>query len=212
MHDDLNWDNIKFLKELSTRRITLREWLMAHYECDIIKYDDRFDNLISEIIHKTVEINDMAQSDVNHPLHYKGSRINEYGNHLENVLCEAITQITGEQSENLGTGYPDCRTSIGGMMLYPEVKIGPNLDEQGSMRSFYTSVPKEKTKTRKNLKDGMHLLFKFEHDGIGKLTGRCKVVDLYEMEYEAVTKQEGSDKDIFACETVYDNTRHPLFE
>jgi hypothetical protein len=203
---DLNLDNVNFLKELSTRRILLREWVMAYYGCNILKYDTSYDELISKVIDKTVELNNIAQSDVYHPLHYRGSRINEYGNHLENVLCEAITELTGEESENLGVGYPDCRTSLNGIMLYPEVKIGPNLESEGTMRSFYTSVPSKRTAIRKNLKDGMHLLFKFEHAGIGVLTGRCKVVDLYNMEYNAVTKQEGNDLDIFACESIYDNT------
>ena len=90
-----------------------------------------------------------------------------------------------------------------GMFLYPECKISRDIEKASSLRSFYTSVPAERTKKIKNLQDGMHLLFKFEHNGPGVLTGRHKVFDLNGMEYVSEALQQGNDKNVYDCEMIF---------
>lgn len=204
----LNPANIDFLRAQTKRKITLNEYVKAYYDVDIVAYDTVLDSVLIAAIQKTFELTQQAENDPAHPLYYPPSkRINEYGNHVENVLCAAIEQITGNGAKNLGVGYPDVRTVVGDYNIYPECKIGPNIDVIGSMRSFYTTTPAPRAKKIKNIQNGIHLLFKFEHAGPGKLTGRYRVFDLNGLVYTAEgSLQQGNDQDIYRCNLVLENT------
>lgn len=203
----LKEDNIGFLRKQAKRRITLNEYVKAYYDADIIPFDTGLLDILQQAITRTFDITKTAYGDAEHPLHYReGGRINEYGNHVENVLCAAIEEITGVEAKNLGVGYPDVRTAISGYTIYPECKITKDLDEVSGMRSFYTTTPAERTKKIKNLQDGMHLLFKFEHAGPGVLTGRFRVWDLNGLEYTAEgSLQQGNDKDVSKCKLIMES-------
>lgn len=194
----LNDNNINFLKNQTKRRITLNEYVKAYYDCNIIPYSAQLDTIIKKSCDRVFEITDQASNDPSHKFYYpKNKRINEYGNHVENVLCAAIEEITGNKAKNLGVGYPDVATKVFDYHIYPECKISSDISDVGSMRSFYTTTPAPRTKKIKNLQDGIHLLFKFEHDGPGRLTGRYKVWDLNGLEYTAEgSLQQGNAKDI----------------
>jgi hypothetical protein len=203
----LNENNIAFLKSQSKRRITLNEYVKAYYDANILPYDNALDNVIQKSCARVFEITKAAYNNPSHEFYYSyDKRINEYGNHVENVLCAAIEEITGNSAKNLGVGYPDVRTKIFDYNIYPECKICADIDDVGSMRSFYTTTPAERTKKIKDLHDGIHLLFKFEHDGPGKLTGRYKIWDLNGLEYTAEgSLQQGNAKDIDThCKVVMD--------
>jgi hypothetical protein len=170
--------------------ITLNEYIEAYYNSKILPYDSKYDSMVSAIANNVVVINPSMP--------YEG-RINEYGNHLENILCASVEELYGVKAENLGTGYPDIRFNIDGVWFYGEVKIGPDLwKKPDTFRMFYTSTPKPKTIQRKNIQDGYHLLFHFEHAGPGALTGRWRVTDLDGFSYLAYGQiQQGSTKDLY---------------
>ena len=191
-------NNVEYLRAQSKRRITLNDYVRAYYDAEIVPYDYSLNEIILKAIERTFELTEEAYRNPTHPCYYDESkRINEYGNHVENVLCRALQEITGNEAKNLGVGYPDVRTSISTHIIYPECKITQDIDEIGSMRMFYTTTPAERTKKIKNLQDGMHLLFKFEHDGPSRLTGRYKMYDLNGLQYTAEgSLQQGNDKDL----------------
>ena len=204
----LNEENLNYLKSQTKRRITLNEYVKAYYDADILPYDESLNEILQKAIAQTLELTKEAENNPGHPLYYPvNKRINEYGNHVENVLCTAIEEITGNTAKNLGVGYPDVRTNINNYNIYPECKIGPDIDVVGGMRSFYTTTPAARTKKIKNIQDGIHLLFKFEHAGAGRLTGRYRVFDLNGLEYTAEgSLQQGNDKDIYKCNLVLTNS------
>jgi len=184
--------------------ITLNDYVKAYYGKNILKFDPKYEETITEISEKVVELNPRIPYD---------GRINEYGNHLENTVVAAINEVCVDVKDlgamTLGTGYPDIRFKYDNKWFYVEVKIGgPDLwVKPSSFRMFYTSTPKPKVKERKDIKDGYHLLFHFEHNGPGKLTGRYRITDLCEFEYQAHgRKQEGSSKDL------YGNGKNPVIE
>lgn len=183
-------DNIEFLRNQGERRITINEFIEAYYGSKILPFQTEFIDFIEDIVKETIKMNRVMV--------YEG-RINEYGNHLEKVLVCAINEkYTDIKAENLGSGYPDTRFEYNGVTFYPEIKINPNVYETDAFRTFYTSTPKEKTKKMKSIKDGCHLLFHFEHNGPGILTGRYRVSDLDGYEYTALGAiQQGNTKDLY---------------
>lgn len=205
----LKESNIQYLLAQHKRKITLNEYIKAYYNADILSYDNALDTVLNAAIQRTFELTHAAENNPTHPLYYSSTkRINEYGNHVEKVLCAAIEEITGNPAKNLGVGYPDVKTVINNYNIYPECKIGPNIDVVGSMRSFYTTTPAERTKRIKNIQDGIHLLFKFEHAGPGRLTGRYCVFDLNGLVYTAEgSLQQGNDLDIYKCNLVLKNKK-----
>jgi len=202
----MSWtqENVDFLRGLGKRSITLNDYVKAYYDVEILPYDISLNPILQKVIDRVYEITKEAFDNPQHEYYYAPNRrINEYGNHVEDVLCQAIEDVDGTEAKNLGVDYPDVRTKLGGYFLYPECKISSNIDEVGSMRSFYTSVPAERTKKIKNLQDGMHILFKFHHNGPGVLTGRHKVFDLNGMQYVSEALQQGNDKNVYACKMLF---------
>lgn len=183
-------NNIEYLKNQGERRIKLNEFILAYYDANVIPLPSEFNSFIRDIVMFTIEMNESMP--------YEG-RINEYGNHLEKILVEAINSNYDDiNAENLGSGYPDTRFTYKGVNIYPEVKINPNVYETDSFRTFYTSTPKDRTKNIKSIKDGCHLLFHFEHNGPGILTGRYRVSDLDGYEYTSMGSiQQGNTKDLY---------------
>lgn len=184
-------DSVTYLREQKERRITLNDFVSAYYDCDILEVTSNLHEFLLDVVRLTIDMN------VNLP--YTG-RINEYGNHLEEVMLRAIQEKYKEEIvvEKLGSGYPDLRLQFGDIMIYPELKISKKIDEINTFRVFYTSTPKEKTKKRKSIVDGYHILFHFEHDGPGMLSGKYRVTDLNGFEYTALGNiQQGSYKDLY---------------
>ena len=184
-------DSVTYLREQKERRITLNDFVSAYYDCDILEVTPDLHEFFLDVVILTIDMN------VNLP--YTG-RINEYGNHLEEVMLRAIQEKYKEEIvvEKLGSGYPDLRLQFGDIMIYPELKISIKIDEINTFRVFYTSTPKEKTKKRKSIVDGYHILFHFEHDGSGMLSGKYRVTDLNGFEYTALGNiQQGSYKDLY---------------
>lgn len=184
-------DSVTYLKEQKERRITLNDFVMAYYDSLILPIEDELLPFLKDLVDITFEMNER--------LPYVG-RINEYGNHLEEVMLEAIQEKYGKSVtvEKLGSGYPDLRINYQGKMLYPELKISKDIDALTTFRVFYTSTPKEITKNRKDIKNGYHVLFHFEHLGPGSLSGRFKVTDLNGFEYTALGNiQQGHYKDLY---------------
>jgi hypothetical protein len=197
-------ENVDFLRSLKKRSITLNDYVKAYYDVEILPYDTSLNPILQKVINRVYEITKEAYNDPTHEYYFASTRrINEYGNHVEDVLCQAIEDVDGNEAKNLGVGYPDVRTTLGGYFLYPECKISKDIDTVGSMRSFYTSVPAERTKKIKDLQDGMHILFKFQHNGPGILTGRHKIFDLNGMEYVSEALQQGNDKHVYACNMLF---------
>jgi hypothetical protein len=204
MHMSWNQENVDFLQGLGKRTITLNDYLKAYYGVEILPYNNTLDEILKKVINRVYEITNEAYNNPSHKYYYAPhKRINEYGNHVEDVLCQAIEDVDGSKAKNLGVGYPDLSAKMRGMFLYPECKISRDIEKASSLRSFYTSVPAERTKKIKNLQDGMHLLFKFEHNGPGVLTGRHKVFDLNGMEYVSEALQQGNDKNVYDCEMIF---------
>ena len=174
--------------------ITLNDYVEAYYEKNILQFDTKYTEIITKISEKVVELNPTMP--------YKG-RINEYGNHLENTVVAAINEVCGEVEDlgamTLGSGYPDICFKFDKKWFYIEVKIGPNLwGKPSSFRMFFTSTPKDIVAQRKDIQHGYHLLFHFEHNGPGELTGRYRITDLDGFLYHAHgRKQEGSSKDLY---------------
>ena len=174
--------------------ITLNDYVEAYYEKKILKFDTKYTKILTKISKKVVELNPTMP--------YKG-RINEYGNHLENTVVAAINEVCGEVEDlgamTLGTGYPDIRFKYDKKWFYVEVKIGPDLwVRPSSFRMFYTSTPKDIVAQRKDIQHGYHLIFHFEHNGPGELTGRYRITDLDGFLYHAHgRKQEGSSIDLY---------------
>jgi len=186
-------DNITYLKSQKKQKITLNDYISAYYDSEILEVTQDMIGFLSHIAEQTIIKNGEME--------YHG-RINEYGNFIENVMVNAIKTYYGDDViiEMLGTGYPDLRLIIGEKIIYPELKISSNIDDVKSrFRVFYTSTPEEKTKLRKNIQDGYHILFHFEHSGPGQLTGRYKVTDLCNFEYMSHGNiQQGSYYDIYS--------------
>ena len=184
-------DSVTYLREQKERRITLNDFVSAYYNCDILQVTPDLHDFLLDIVYLTIQMNGK--------LPYKG-RINEYGNHLEEVMLRALQEKYKEQIivEKLGSGYPDLRLQYGEIMIYPELKISKKIDDINTFRVFYTSTPKESTKKRKAIVDGYHILFHFEHDGPGKLSKKYRVTDLNGFEYTALGNiQQGSYKDLY---------------
>lgn len=199
-----NQDNVDFLRGLGKKTITINDYMKAYYNVEILPYNDILNDTLQKVINRVYEITKEAYGNPSHKYYYAPhKRINEYGNHVEDVLIQAVEDVDGATTKNLGVGYPDVSTILHNIVLYIECKISENIDKVSGMRSFYTSVPAERTKKIKNLQDGMHLLFKFEHDGPGVLTGRHKVFDLNGMEYVSEALQQGSDKNVYACDMIF---------
>jgi len=187
-------DNVTYLKEQVERKITLNDYVKAYYDCDILPFPPEKNNLVNQIAILAIEYK-------NKHLNTYKRRINEQGNDQEEHLKNSMNNILNGIFKLLGTGYPD----VGGKAeelefpLYCDSKIRKNLIDKESIRSFYTSTPAKKTKNKKDLKTGYHLLFIFEHDGNGKLTGKYRVSDLNGFIYTSFgNKQEGSYSDILS--------------
>lgn len=200
---------VETLRKLNSFEMTLNDYIKAYYDAEVLPFPSELKTTINQVIDKVMVICKDAENDTDHPFFYhRSKRINEFGNHLEDVVCEAIKQITGNEADNLGTGYPDVRTQIQEWNIYPECKTTQDIDEHTTMRTFYTSLPSERTKKRKNIKDGVHLLFTFEHDGDSNhsqgrgLTGRYTIRDLCGFKYYMVVKQEGNGVDIAKCPII----------
>lgn len=188
-------NNVEFLRNLENRYITLNDWCEAYYNAKVLLLPIEEHLIFKKITEKAIEIL---------PKYPYNGRINEFGNHMENVLIEAIQIVLDiEEVVNLGSGYPDIHFSLNGKDYYPECKVSgiKTFDKPSSFRMFYTSAPSEKTKKMKNIKDGHHLLFHFEHNmkknGIGSLTGRFKITDLDGFVYKSESIQQGSAKDLY---------------
>ena len=187
-------DNVTYLKAQVQREITINDYVKAYYDCDILPFPiDKVD-----IIHQLAKL---AITYQNERINTYKRRVNEQGNDQEGNLVDSLNNILNGNFKSLGNGYPD----LGGMAsefdypLYTESKIRGSLIDNESIRSFYTSKPAEKTKNRKNLKTGYHLLFVFEHDDNGRLNGRYRVVDLDGFTYTSFgSKQEGSYNDVLS--------------
>ena len=201
-------ENVDYLRNQSKRRITLNDYLWAYYEAEITPYDPALNPILQQAIERTLTITAEAYENPDHAYYYPThKRINEYGNHVENVLCQAIEDVTGSSAENLGVGYPDVRTRLGNHWVYPESKICEDIHKVSSMRSFYSTTPAAKTLKIKQLQTGMFLLFKFEHAGPSRLTGRYRVFDLNGLEYTAEgSLQQGNDRDVFKTKQVLART------
>lgn len=181
-------NNVEFLRQLSKpRKITLNDWAMAYYDAQVLPYDGTaFDTIVAAINESVRRVNDGEES-------YSG-RINEFGNFMEDVFCSAFSELSGTETKNLGTGYPDANANIDESNFYFEFKTRGDFDKSDSFRSFFTSAPSDRTKARKNLKDGFHLLIAFETNGPGALTGRTYLKDLNGYEYTVENIQQGSNK------------------
>lgn len=186
-------NNVEFLRSLENRKITLNDWCEAYYNAKVLSLPSNEHDLFKKVAEKAIEILPEFP--------YRG-RVNEFGNHMENVLIEAIKRILNVEAINLGSGYPDVYFTYNGKNYYPECKIGKNIfDKPSSFRMFYTSAPSKRTKKIKKIKDGYHLLFHFEHDmkqtGVGSLTGKFKITDLDGFVYKNESIQQGSGKDLY---------------
>lgn len=179
-----------YLLNQQERRITLNDYIRVYYGAQVLPLPENLHDFIKTVMDRVVEIND--------ELPYYG-RINEYGNHMEKVFIEVLRRYFPEvTAEKLGSGYPDTRININGVWVYPEIKIAEDVYEVSGFRTFYTSTPKDKTKNRKNIQDGSHLLIHFEHDGPGRLTGRYRVSDLDGYEYTSLGSiQQGNTIDLY---------------
>ena len=190
----ISQSNVELLRSLEKREITLNDWCMAYYNAEIIPLPQEEYELFGEVARTTIEL--LPE----YP--YKG-RVNEFGNHMENVLIAGIKKVLGADSVNLGTGYPDVYFEYNGKHYYPESKVGADLSKKpDGFRMFYTSAPAQSTKVTKNIQDGHHVLFHFEHGmpkggKTGILTGRYKVSDLDGFRYKTEAIQQGSAIDIY---------------
>jgi hypothetical protein len=184
-------DNVAYLKAQEERVITLNDWCNAYYDCDIVPFPMDKVNLIEQIVSRTIELYNELEN--------TNRRVNEQGNDVEPILVTSMTEILNGDFKKLGSGYPDIK-GTSDLLDYPLVgdsKIRPKLTDKDSFRMFYTSTPKEVTVKRKNLTTSYHLLFLFQHDGNGKLTGNYRVADLYNFKYLSKGRnQEGSYTDI----------------
>jgi len=189
-------NNVEFLRNLENREITLNDWCEAFYDAKIFPLPTEEYSLFEQIARKTIDIFKLTNE---YP--YSGRR-NEFGNHMENVLIAGVKEVLGIEAKNLGSGYPDVHFEYNGKNYYPECKVGHHLWKKADgFRMFYTSAPKPRTKALKNIKDGHHLLFHFEHgmikDGPGVLTGRFKITDLDGFVYRVEAIQQGNAKDLY---------------
>ena len=191
----INQDNVEMLRNLPHKvDISLNDWCMAFYNAKIFPLPEEEYELFGEVAKTTIEL--LPE----YP--YKG-RVNEFGNHMENVLIAGIKKVLGADSVNLGTGYPDVYFKYNGKHYYPESKVGQDLSkEPDGFRMFYTSAPAEKTIKTKNIQDGHHILFHFEHampkgSKVGALSGNFKVSDLNGFRYKTENIQQGSAKHIY---------------
>ena len=189
----MSGNNIEFLRNLEKIEITLNDWCEAFYNAKIIPLPKEEYQLFNEVARATIQLLPKFP--------YTGRR-NEFGNHMEDVLIAGIEQVLGAEAKNLGTGYPDVHFEYNGKHYYPESKVGKDLwKKPDGFRMFYTSAPKQVTKAKKNLQDGHHILFHFEHgmetDGEGVLTGRFKISDLDGFKYKVEAIQQGSAIDLY---------------
>ena len=172
--------------------ITLNDYIEAYYGAKILPFNPKYKEIITHISNQVVELNPKMP--------YQG-RINEYGNHLEKTVVASIKKVCGKEigAKTLGSGYPDICFKFDKRWFYIEVKIGPNLwGKPSSFRMFFTSTPKDIVAQRKDIQHGYHLLFHFEHNGPGELTGRYRITDLDGFLYHAHgRKQEGSSIDLY---------------
>ena len=184
---------IEFLRNLENRDITLNDWCEAFYNAKINPLPKEEFEIFKKVAEKTIEILPEFP--------YNGRR-NEFGNHMENVLIEGVKRVLGVEGKNLGSGYPDVHFEYEGKNYYPECKVGKDIfAKPNGFRMFYTSAPKARTKELKNIQDGHHLLFHFEHgmeeDGEGSLTGRFKITDLDGFGYRVEAIQQGNAIDLY---------------
>lgn len=188
-----SFDGVEYLqKQLLEEKglpITINDYIEAYYGKFIRPYSGDC-KLLDEIVNHAIRLN---------PLFPYSGRINEYGNHMENVLAQATTEVLGSSVRNLGTGYPDLHFEYNHEHYYFEVKIGADVfSKPDTFRMFYTTTPKPKTVQRKNIQNGYHILVHFEHAGAGSLSGRYRVSDLDGFQYWAYGQiQQGSTKDLY---------------
>lgn len=187
-------NNVEYLRSLENKRkITLNDWCEAYYNAKVLVLPSNQYDLFYKVAQKAI--------DILPEFPYRG-RVNEFGNHMEKVLIEAIKRVLDVPAKGLGTGYPDVYFTHNGENYYPECKVGKNIfDKPNGFRMFYTSAPSEITKKSKNIKDGYHLLFHFEHDmkknGIGSLSGKFAITDLEGFPYYIQSIQQGTGKDLY---------------
>lgn len=169
---------IEYLRSQQEVEITLNDWCEAYYECQIVPFPSDKSDLIRQIALRTIELSNNATKT-------EKRRINEQGIDNEGFLNDAMMETLGGKFKSLGNAYPDIigETPLLDFPIIADSKIRYDLKKSDSFRIFYTSTPKEKTKKRKKLKTGYHLLFFFEHDGNNSLNGNYKVFDLDGFKY-----------------------------
>jgi hypothetical protein len=163
---------------------------MAYYDSEILEFPKEKLEIIKTIVEESIQVYK------ENPYH---GRVNEMGNYMEGCLDTAIKRLGVGFSKKLGTGYPDNCSILKDFEhpIYMDPKVSENICVYSGFRMFYTSIPAESTKKRKNISDGYHLLINYEHDGKNNLTGRYKISDLDGFIYYIVNKQEASAKDIY---------------
>jgi len=185
-----NPSKVQMLQSLTGNTITLNDYVKAYYDAEIHTFPiDKLD-LLQQIVHSSIEIYRKNP--------YTG-RVNEMGNYMEDCIHQAIMKMDIGISKRLGTGYPDNCSILNGFdfPIYLDPKVSASISTYTAFRMFYTSLPSEETKKRKNIKDGYHILINYEHDGRNNLTGRYKITDLDGFVYTTVIKQEASSKDLY---------------
>lgn len=186
----INQENVKLLRSLTGTSISLNDYVMAYYNSEILEFPKEKIEIIKTIVEESIQVYRETP--------YYG-RVNEMGNHMEGCLDWAIKRLRIGLSKKLGTGYPDNCSIIKEFEypIYMDPKVSENICDYSGFRMFYTSIPAESTRKRKNISDGYHLLINYEHDGKNNLTGRYKISDLDGFVYYMVNKQEASAKDIY---------------
>jgi hypothetical protein len=186
----INQENVKLLRSLTGNSISLNDYIMAYYDSEILEFPKEKLGFIKTIVEESIQI--YRES----PYH---GRVNEMGNYMEGCLDSAIKRLGIGYSQKLGTGYPDNCSILEGFEypIYMDPKVSKDICDYSGFRMFYTSIPAESTKKRKNISDGYHLLINYEHDGKNNLTGGYKISDLDGFIYYIVNKQEASAKDIY---------------
>lgn len=102
-------------------------------------------------------------------------RVNEFGNHMEEVLKKTDPTKFSKPSKSNGkkqsTGYPDLKHALNHIIIYDEVKVLNKGSDLSDMRSFYMSTFDKITS------DAVHIVIGFEHVD-KKLTGTYHIVDM----------------------------------